>query len=166
MRYWIMWGLCVAVETQYACCPTYETAQFGQVPMIEEWSSIVAHYAEVPTSDVSINGVATLARHIAETPLSSGLFGWTSMFDLCITQTRVTYPFSGSYLRVRPFPIGIVEFRYIDTQIEAQQWKRTVPASETVARLRVFLGQLNWFVESGSGGTPCPPKGGIPTTRA
>jgi hypothetical protein len=115
--------------------------------MTKDWPSIVARYAETPTSEVSINGVATLARYIRETALSSGLFGWTSMFDLCITQTEVFYPYDGPYLRVRPLLDGMVEFRYLDTQIEGQQWHRTVPASETVARLRSFLAQLHWFAE-------------------
>ena len=115
--------------------------------MTKDWPSIVARYAEAHTADVAINGVATLARHIQETELSSGLFGWTSMFDLCITQTAVSYPYDGPYLRVKPLLNGMVEFRYLDTLVQDQQWQRTVAASETVARLRGFLAQLHWFAE-------------------
>jgi len=115
--------------------------------MTEDWTSIVARYAEAPTSDASINGVAALARHIRETSLSSGLFGWTSMFDLCITQTEALNPHDGPYLRISPLPDGMVEFRYLDTRIAEQQWQRTVPAAECVARLRGFLAQLHWFGE-------------------
>jgi hypothetical protein len=115
--------------------------------LTKDWASIMVRYAEAPTSDASINGVATLARHIQATELSTGLFGWTSMFDLCITQTEVSNPYTGPYLRIKPLSDGMVEFRYLDTQIEEQQWKRTVPASETVARLRGFLAQLHWFAE-------------------
>ena len=69
------------------------------------------------------------------------------MFDLCITQTAVSYPYDGPYLRVKPLLNGMVEFRYLDTLVQDQQWQRTVAASETVARLRGFLAQLHWFAE-------------------
>jgi hypothetical protein len=115
--------------------------------MTKDWPSIVARYAEAATSDPSIAGIAALARHIQETELSSGLFGWASMFDLCITQTEASYPYDGPYLRVAPRLEGMVEFRYIDTRVEAQQWQRTVPATEVIPRLHSFLGQLHWFVE-------------------
>jgi hypothetical protein len=115
--------------------------------MTKDWSAIVARYAVAATSDPSIEGVAALARHIQETELSSGLFGWTSMFDLCITQTEVSYPYHGPYLRIKPQPAGMVEFRYIDTFVEAKQWQRTVPAAEVIPRLHSFLGQPHWFGE-------------------
>lgn len=115
--------------------------------MTKDWPSIVARYTDAPSSDAAINGIAVLARHIQETELSNGLFGWTSMFDLCITQTAVAYPYDGPYLRIRPLSDGMVEFRYIDTHIEEHQWNRTVAASETVARLHGFLSQLRWLAE-------------------
>lgn len=115
--------------------------------MTQDWPSIVARYANVAPADPSIAGIGTLARHIQETELSSGLFGWTSMFDLCITQTAVSYPYDGPYLRVAPRSDGMVEFRYIDTHVEDQQWHRNVPATDVIARLHSFLRQLHWFVE-------------------
>jgi hypothetical protein len=137
----------MSTTAQRSTTPGMSTASPGQQRLTKDWASIVARYAEAPTSDASINGVATLARHIRDTELSSGLFGWTSMFDLCITQTEVFYPYTGPYLRVKPQPAGMVEFRYLDTQIEKQQWQRSIPASETVTRLRSFLVQLHWFAE-------------------
>ncbi len=115
--------------------------------MTKDWSSIVARYTEAATSDPSIACIAALTRHIQETELSFGLFGWTSMFDLCITQREVSYPYDGPYLRIGPRSEGMVEFRYIDTQVKAQQWQRIVPAAEVIPRLHSFLGQLHWFVE-------------------
>ena len=67
------------------------------------------------------------------------------MFDLCITQTEVSYPYEGPYLRVSPVLNGWLKFRYFDTMVKSQQWQRTVPASETIARLHGFLAQLHWF---------------------
>jgi hypothetical protein len=137
----------MSTTAQQSTSPDMSIAPSSQTLLTKDWASIVARYAEAPTSDASINAVATLARHIHETELSSALFGWTSMFDLCITQKEVFYPYTGPYLQVKPLPAGMVEFRYLDTQIEKQQWHRTVPKSETVARLRGFLAQLRWFAE-------------------
>ena len=114
-------------------------------PMTKSWSSIAAHYDKYPNQETSVIGVASLVKHIQESELSSGLFAWTSMHDLCITQIEVTYPYNGPYLRVRPLFNGQVEFRYVDTSDESRQWHRTEAASEAIPRLQGFLAQLRWF---------------------
>jgi len=121
------------------------TKNNDQTPITRPWHSIVRRYVGHPNPDASIDGMAALARHIQESELSGGLFGWTSMFDLCIAQTEVTYPYVGPYLRVRPLFNGQIEFRYLDTPDESMQWQRTVPAEEGIQRLRGFLAQLHWF---------------------
>ncbi len=67
------------------------------------------------------------------------------MYDLCITQTVVTYPYSGPYLRVSPKQDGHIEFRYIDTMQTENQWHRSVAPEEAIPRLLKFLDQLRWF---------------------
>lgn len=113
--------------------------------MNQPWSKIVARYEEYSGDDTAIHAVLVLSKYIASGPLAAGLYAWTSMFDLCITQTEVEYPYDGPYLRVSPLRDGRVEFRYLDTQVEEQQWHRTVEAIDTVPRLLSFLGQLHWF---------------------
>lgn len=66
------------------------------------------------------------------------------MFDLCITQTEVTYPYNGPYLRVSPMHDGLIEFRYIDTFQTDRQWHREVAGNEVIPRLSKFLAQLHW----------------------
>lgn len=78
-------------------------------------------------------------------PLATGLHAWTSIFDLCIAQSEVAYPYNGPYLKVSPLPDGRVEFRYLDTQEKDKQWHRTVEANDTVPRLLKFFAQLRWF---------------------
>ena len=114
-------------------------------PMTRPWPEIVARYADDALPDSSVEGTAALARHIRDSILSKGLFGWVSMYDLCITQTVVYYPYDGPFLRVKPLFDGQIEFRYIDTPNKSQQWHRTVPASEAISRLESFLSQLHWF---------------------
>ena len=113
--------------------------------MTKDWWSIVAHYDALGALNPSILGIAALARHIQESELAVGLFAWTSMSDLCIVQAEVSYPYEGPYLRVAPRADGTIEFRYIDTMVEADQWHRTVAAADVIPRLRRFLAELNWF---------------------
>ena len=92
----------------------------------------------------ALQAIAALAVSISEGPLSSALFGWTSMFDLCIQQTDAV-PRSGPYLKVSPLSAEVVEFRYIDTAIPDRQWHRTVPPEAVEPRFQAFLDQLHWF---------------------
>ncbi|WP_027059758.1 hypothetical protein [Mesorhizobium loti] len=87
--------------------------------------------------------VEELASFIAAGPLNPVLFGWTSMFDLCVQQTAVE-PGSGPYLRVGPLHSGQVGFRYVDTLIPAKQWQREVAPDAVVERLMRFMDQLGW----------------------
>ncbi len=113
--------------------------------MNQPWSKIVARYEEYNGDDPAIRAVLVLSKYIAGGPLATGLYAWTSMFDLCITQTPVEYPYDGPYLKVSPLRGGRVEFRYLDTQVEEQQWHCAVEVIDTVPRLLNFLDQLHWF---------------------
>ncbi|MGK9167616.1 hypothetical protein KXR53_15030 [Inquilinus limosus] len=119
--------------------------------MSQRWSSIVNHYRQhlmVNAGDSAarqaIQAVGDLAAHIETMPHGNRLFGWTSMFDLCIQQTD-TLPYSGPYLRVSPLQSAKVEFRYLDTAIVARQWCREVSPEEVMPRFNRFLEQLRWI---------------------
>ncbi|MEO0422994.1 MAG: hypothetical protein AAF184_11695 [Pseudomonadota bacterium] len=71
------------------------------------------------------------------------------MHDLCLTQALAYYPYSGPYLRIRAVNAMELEFRYIDTPCESEQWARTVPAEQAWGRFLSFLEQLSWFTELG-----------------
>ena len=115
------------------------------MPMTKPWPEIVNHYDAVGDDSRSIQALATVARRIAETALSGGLFGWTSMLDLCVVQTEVSYPYNGPLLRISPVSNDQLEFRYEDTSDKAKQWHRTVDADEAIPRMLRFLDQLRWF---------------------
>lgn len=123
-----------------------EVSSPGSLP----WPAIVDRYrAHVDKGHDGVladafAGLETLATEIANGPLSSALFGWISMFDLCIQQTD-TGPASGPYLRVRPVSTGRVEFRYIDTAVPQRQWHREVTPEAVLPRFRTFIEQLHWI---------------------
>ncbi len=112
--------------------------------MIRKWNDILSHYEPFAEKSEALAGIRDLVAYIAKGPLSNALYGWTSVVDLCIVQTEVSYPYSGPLLRISPMGNGNVEFRYEDTQQKARQWHREVAPSEAVARLNNFLGQLGW----------------------
>lgn len=67
------------------------------------------------------------------------------MFDLCITQNEVTYPYNGPYPKVSPLANGAIEFRYVDTYQINDQWHRLIESKDAIPRLISFLEQLHWF---------------------
>lgn len=111
------------------------------------WPRIVDRYQSRrdgrKAETTALDGIEALAVMVAEGALSSALFGWVSMFDLCIQQMDVP-PYSGPYLRIAPLASGAVEFRYIDTAIPQRQWHREVPPSAVIPRFQAFLDQLGW----------------------
>lgn len=92
----------------------------------------------------ALEAIEGLAIEAADGPLSSILFGWTSMFDLCIQQTDA-FPGSGPYLKIRPSTADNVEFRYFDTAMPQRQWHREVPPEAALPRFKAFLDQLHWI---------------------
>jgi hypothetical protein len=116
------------------------------------WSEIVDSIRDRRSVDAAdpftsaYAGVEKLASFIATGPLNSVLFGWTSMFDLCVQQTAVE-PRSGPYLRVSPLDSGQIEFRYVDTLIPAKQWHREVAPDAVVERFMRFMDQLGWVAQ-------------------
>lgn len=113
--------------------------------MIQPWPKIVAHYEEYAGENRSVHVLRDLVRKIAGTSLSSGLHGWTSVFDLCIAQVEASYPYDGPRLIISPLSNNLVEFRYVDTYEKAKQWHRTVDSTEVVFCFETFLSQLRWF---------------------
>jgi len=114
-------------------------------PMTRPWSAIVAHYRAYPGDQRSIRALGVLAERISGSRLSGSLFAWTSMFDLCITQTDVTYQHDGPKLLITPVSKDRLEFRYEDTSYGAKQWRQTVDANEAWPCLRSFLERLRWL---------------------
>jgi hypothetical protein len=119
---------------------------FSPVLQTGRWPAIVARYAEHRPAVVSdaLGAVEALAITIAQSELSSVLFGWTSMFDLCIQQTDAD-PGSGPYLRISPSAADVVEFHYFDTPIQSRQWHREVPPEAVLPKFSAFLDQLGWI---------------------
>ena len=115
--------------------------------MIKPWANIRDYFEELANLSDSFEAMANLVTEIERSRYKEGLFGWTSMHDLCIAQTSVTYPHLEPYLRISPISAGQLEFRYVDTHNEKKQWQRVVHGSDGFHRLERFLEQLHWFAD-------------------
>jgi hypothetical protein len=93
--------------------------------MTQPWGSIRARYSQSVAGGLRLSAMVRLTEQIEGCKLRA-LFGWTSMHDLCIVQTPVSYPYDGPYLRISPLFNGTLEFRYIDTYVRERQWRRVV----------------------------------------
>ena len=117
--------------------------------MKQDWEQIVSYFGAARVRSVSddlqaaLGGIEDVAKSISQSAMRHGLFGWTSMLDLCVQQTDIE-PYSGPYLRVSPLASGMIEFRYLDTTIENRQWHRTEVPTQAVWRLEAFFDQLGW----------------------
>lgn len=117
-----------------------------------EWSKLVAFYRDIDADAQvdsayrrAVRGAAMVAEHVNDTLLRPCIFGWTSHLDLCVQQADIPPLDAFPYLRIAPLASGDVEFRYIDTWKTERQWRRVVPADETVRRFERFLEQLRWI---------------------
>jgi len=115
--------------------------------LIKPWANIRDYFEELANLSDSFEAMAILVTEIERSRYKEGLFGWTSMHDLCIAQTSVTYPHLEPYLRISPISAGQLEFRYVDTHNEKKQWQRVVHGSDGFHRLERFLAQLHWFAD-------------------
>lgn len=110
------------------------------------WDDIVTGYDEAP-DEAAITALKALAKQIMHTPLSDGLHGWTSMWDLCIAQAADSTSYEGPYLQLSAVGEDIIEFRYIDCADPDRQWHRNVACIDAWDRLLRFLDQLHWFTD-------------------
>jgi hypothetical protein len=113
--------------------------------MIMSWGQIRDHYTSFPNAGASLQAIHKLVSEIETSRYKDGLFAWTSVANLCIVQTPVTYPYDGPYLRISPLDAGQLEFRYVDTYFKHKQWHRVVAGDGAFARLESFIKQLHWF---------------------
>lgn len=117
--------------------------------MLKPWKDIAAFYRDLVSGGMQLQGMMHLVEQIEESRYATGIFGETSMHDLCVMQTAGAFSL-GPYLRISPRFDGTVEFRYVDTHVTARQWHRVVKDEDAFARLIGFFDQLRWFASEHS----------------
>jgi hypothetical protein len=113
---------------------------------IESLDLIEQRLSQAAINSVAHGEMSKLVNHIRMSPISKGVFLWTSMYDLCIAQLPATKPYDSPYLRVSPQGVDKLKFEYIDSATSRDCWSRTVNATDAIARFDKFIVQLNWLV--------------------
>lgn len=116
--------------------------------MHRSWSEIRERFTETSIDAPWVRGLVSLVDHISTSPLSGTLYPWTSMFDLCISQTPPSPAMQSPHLRVSPLQSGKLEFRYIDTMVSTEQWSREVQPQDAIGRFESFVAQLHWLAQA------------------
>jgi hypothetical protein len=112
---------------------------------MSSWQSVEAFFDGLAAKDAHFEPMRSLVHGIAGSEFAISLYPWTSMHDLCISQTQSVNPNESPHLRISLKSASEMEFRYIDTAIASRQWSRAVSPDRALGRLLVFFGQLNWF---------------------
>lgn len=114
--------------------------------MIKSWNDIHTYFSGLVESGLPCHSLLKLIEEIRMSTYSEGLFAWTSMNNLCISQAPIViYPHDLPCLRISTLDNDRLEFRYLDTVIAEKQWHRIVEGADGFARLKSFLTQLHWF---------------------
>lgn len=113
--------------------------------MIKSWSKLSEHYRS--RNEKSLLALGELCEKIYKNQFKVILYGWSSMWNLCIVQNRATYPYDGPYLNISPISENELEFRYVDTNLKDKQWVRVYPADEYESAFKDFIEKLNWVVK-------------------
>jgi hypothetical protein len=109
------------------------------------WESVLALFDELADGNAIFEPMRTLTHRIADCDFGKALHPWTSMHDLCISQTPPTYPHDFPHLRIALKSPSEIHFTYVDTASPTRQWHRVESPDRAFERLLGFFDQLNWF---------------------
>ena len=109
------------------------------------WTGVLTFFDERAAENAYFEPMRALAHDLANSTYGPALHPWTSMHDLCISQTEPRYPQAFPHLRIGLKSPSEIKFRYIDTGNQQRQWHRTESPAQAIERLETFFDQLNWF---------------------
>ena len=119
--------------------------------MIRPWNDIEEHYAGLVAQGWPLDAMLQLVQQIKDSRYANGIFAWTSMADLAISQSAsVSHSHPEPYLRISSLQNGKMDFVYIDTHVDAKIWRRIVDEDASFSRLERFFDQLHWFSQTRS----------------
>jgi hypothetical protein len=111
----------------------------------DHWLAVVTHFDGLSAEHPALRPLAKLVQQIAASKFSSALYPWSATHDLCLAKSAAKPAGETPYLRLRLLSDAAVEFRYINSALESNQWCRVEPADLAFGRLLIFFDQLNWF---------------------
>lgn len=116
----------------------------------ESWESVTRRFRGVAESNASFRPMLELVEKIGASKYASGLYPWTSMHTLCISQTQEADS-DKEVLRISRDPhTGNLIFDFQETGStlpKYQHWIRRCPPEEGFSRFERFVKLKAWFVD-------------------
>jgi hypothetical protein len=119
------------------------------------WADIERFYTDLHKKDDRWSPMLEIARYLGRPPFDSTLFATTSMFSLCVAQTK-SIRWMDAMLRIGPGPKWeFITFEYFDHEPQTdplrpentfKPWRSTAAPAEAVAKLeRILCKRLRWY---------------------
>jgi hypothetical protein len=116
----------------------------------QSWQKVTKFYREITEKNAFFRPMMELAEQIAASKYASGLYPWTSMQTLCISQTEEADS-DKEVLRISLDPLdGVLVYDFQETGStlpKYQHWIRRYSPEEGFTRFERFVKLKGWFVD-------------------
>jgi hypothetical protein len=118
----------------------------------QSWQKVTKFYRDITEKNPIFRPMMELAEQIAASKYASGLYPWTSMHTLCISQTPEADT-DKEVLRISLDPRdGVLVYDFQETGStlpKYQHWIRRCSTGEGFSRFERFVQLKKWFVDYG-----------------
>ena len=116
----------------------------------QSWQKVTKFYREITEKNPFFRPLADLAEQIATSKYATGLYPWTSMHTLCISQTAEADT-DKEVLRISLDPtdrVLVFDFQETGSTLpKYEQWVRRCSPDEGFPRFERFVQLKKWFVD-------------------
>lgn len=116
----------------------------------QSWQKVTKFYRDIAEKNAFFRPMMELAGQIAASKYANGLYPWTSMQTLCISQTEEADT-DKELLRISLDPrdsVLILDFQETGSTLpKYQHWIRRCPPEDGFSRFERFVKFKGWFVD-------------------
>jgi hypothetical protein len=117
----------------------------------QSWRKVTKFYRDITQENPFFRPMLELTEQIAASQYASGLYPWTSMHTLCISQTPEADS-DGEVLRISLDPrasVLVYDFQETGSTLpKYKHWTRRCSPVEGFSRFERFVQMKNWFVDT------------------
>lgn len=117
----------------------------------QSWQEVTKFYRDITEKHSVFRPMMELAEQIAASKYAGGLYPWTSMHTLCISQTPQADT-DKEVLRISVDRDGVLVYDFQETGStlpKYQHWVRRCSPDEGFSRFERFVQLKKWFVDCG-----------------
>jgi hypothetical protein len=128
----------------------WPTGWSSMIVQTQTWQKVTKFYRDITEKNTFFRPMLELAEQIAASKYASGLYPWTSMHTLCISQTPEADS-DKEVLRISLDPQdGVLVYDFQETGStlpKYQHWTRRCSPDEGFSRFERFIQLKKWFVD-------------------